>query len=293
MKWHLSVLFNGAKLAIIQLITKEFQKYFFQKTYIFFRLHIGTFQEESTAYINTRHRLAFIAFFRNFAPISITMDKTQKVLIYDSLSQHFRQADAAEVPPGEIIMNLPPEQPGAAQKKSIEAMHRTDIEHFRTQRKMPVAVVLDNIRSLNNIGSIFRTCDGFACSGIILCGITATPPSPEIRKTALGAELSMNWHYRTSTREAIEELRREGYTIVCLEQVHGSVALQDFLPDPTAKYALIVGNEVDGVDPGIVADADLYLEIPQSGTKHSLNVAVATAVTLWEFYRHSDIVGKV
>ena len=221
------------------------------------------------------------------------MDNTKKVLIYDSRSAQFKEVDAATVRPEETVMNLPAEEPGQALKKTTEALHRTDIEHFRTQQKMPVVVVLDNIRSLNNIGSIFRTCDGFACSRIVLCGITATPPSPEIHKTALGAELSMGWEYVPSTREAVEKLRDEGYTIVCLGQVHGSVALQKFRPAPDAKYALIVGNEVDGVDPAIVAGADLYLEIPQSGTKHSLNVAVATAVTLWEFYRNSDIIGEV
>lgn len=221
------------------------------------------------------------------------MEKPKKVLTYNAAEERFEETDAAGAAASRIIMELPAEEPGTKLKKTTEAMHRTDIEHFRRQQKMPVVVVLDNIRSLNNIGSIFRTCDGFAVSRIILCGITATPPSPEIHKTALGAEMSMDWQYCASTAEAVGRLREEGYRIVCLEQVHGSIALQNFRPEPGIRYALIAGNEVDGVDPAIVAAADIYLEIPQSGTKHSLNVAVATAVTLWEFYRYSEIIGEV
>lgn len=220
------------------------------------------------------------------------MDK-KKVLIYDKATCRFREVDADSAAGADVIADIPATEAGAALKKTTAEMHRADIDRFRRQTKMPVAVVLDNIRSLNNIGSIFRTCDGFACNKIVLCGITATPPSPEIHKTALGAEMSMDWEYRPSTAEAVDVLRREGYTIVCLEQVHGSIALQKFTPEREAKYALVVGNEVDGVDPAIVEAADVYLEIPQSGTKHSLNVAVATAVTLWEFYRNSEIIGEV
>lgn len=173
---------------------------------------------------------------------------------------------------------------GAGLKKSMADLGRVDVAGFKSGAKMPVVVVLDNVRSLNNIGSIFRTADGFACSGIALCGITATPPSPEIHKTALGAEDSVDWRYFRTTAEAVEALRAEGYTIACLEQVHGSVALDKFTPDPAKKYALVAGNEVDGVDAGVVAAADFCIEIPQSGTKHSLNVSVSTAVALWNFY---------
>ncbi len=163
-------------------------------------------------------------------------------------------------------------------------MGRDTVEQFRSRRKMPVTVVLDNVRSLNNIGSIFRTCDGFAAEGVVLCGISATPPSTEIHKTALGAEDSVEWRYYATTAAAVEALRAAGYRIVCLELVEGSTPLQSFEPQPGEHYALIVGHEVDGVGQSIVDSADLCLEIPQSGTKHSLNVAVSTAVALWHFY---------
>ncbi len=172
------------------------------------------------------------------------------------------------------------------QKKTIFDMGRDTVEQFKARRKMPVTVVLDNVRSLNNIGSIFRTADGFACAEVALCGISATPPSPEIHKTALGAEDSVEWRYFGDTAEAIAALRAEGYAIVCLEQVKGSINLKDFIPEKDKKYALVVGNEVDGVDQSIVDTCDICLEIPQSGTKHSLNVSVSTAICLWEFYRH-------
>ncbi len=172
------------------------------------------------------------------------------------------------------------------QKKTIFDMGRDTVEQFKARRKMPVTVVLDNVRSLNNIGSIFRTADGFACAEVALCGISATPPSPEIHKTALGAEDSVEWRYFGDTAEAIATLRAEGYAIVCLEQVKGSINLKDFIPEKGKKYALVVGNEVDGVDQSIVDTCDICLEIPQSGTKHSLNVSVSTAICLWEFYRH-------
>ena len=172
------------------------------------------------------------------------------------------------------------------QKKTIWEMGRDTLEEFRAKAKMPVVVVADNVRSLNNIGSIFRTSDGFAAAGVALCGISATPPSPEIHKTALGAEESVAWRYFATTAEAVATLRAEGYTIACLELVNGSVSLADFVPAPGAKYALVVGNEVDGIDQAIVDGADLCIEIPQSGTKHSLNVAVSTSVALWEFYKH-------
>lgn len=165
-------------------------------------------------------------------------------------------------------------------------MGRDSVEEFRAKAKMPVVVVADNVRSLNNIGSIFRTADGFAAAGIALCGISATPPSPEIHKTALGAEDSVAWRYFPSTAEAVAALRADGYTIACLELVNGSVSLADFTPARGAKYALVVGNEVDGIDQAIVDSADLCIEIPQSGTKHSLNVSVSTSIALWEFYKH-------
>ena len=173
------------------------------------------------------------------------------------------------------------------EKKTILEMGRDTIEQFRARPKMPVAVVLDNVRSLNNIGSIFRTADGFAAAEVVLCGISATPPSAEIHKTALGAEESVAWRYFSTTADALAALRAEGYTIVCLELVKGSVPLQRFMPVPGERYAIVAGHEVEGVDQAIVDIADACIEIPQSGTKHSLNVAVSTAIALWHFYEHT------
>lgn len=176
------------------------------------------------------------------------------------------------------------------EKKTIRDMGRDTIEQFKARKKIPVTVVLDNVRSLNNIGAIFRTCDAFAVEGMALCGVSGTPPSPEIHKTALGAENSVDWRYFATTVEAVDKLRAEGHVIICLEQVKGSVSLNDFRADSSMKYALVAGNEVDGVGQKIVDMADSCIEIPQSGTKHSLNVSVSTAVALWEFYKQlSDI----
>ncbi len=169
-------------------------------------------------------------------------------------------------------------------KKTIADMGRDSIEQFQAKKKLPITVVLDNIRSLNNIGSIFRTSDAFMVEKVVLCGISATPPSPEIHKTALGAEESVAWQYYATTAKAVAALRKDGWSICCLEQVHGSISLSEYAPKPGEKIALIAGNEVAGVDPEIVADCDFYLEIPQAGTKHSLNVAVSTAIALWKLF---------
>ena len=171
------------------------------------------------------------------------------------------------------------------EKKTIRDMGRDTIEQFKARKKIPVTVVLDNVRSLNNIGAIFRTCDAFAVEGVALCGVSGTPPSPEIHKTALGAENSVDWRYFATTAEAVDTLRAEGHAIICLEQVKGSVSLNDFRAEKGLRYALVAGNEVDGVGQEIVDMADSCIEIPQSGTKHSLNVSVSTAVALWEFYK--------
>ena len=176
------------------------------------------------------------------------------------------------------------------EKKTIRDMGRDTIEQFKARKKIPVTVVLDNVRSLNNIGAIFRTCDAFAVEGVALCGVSGTPPSPEIHKTALGAENSVDWRYFATTAESVDTLRAEGHAIICLEQVKGSVSLNDFRAEKGLRYALVAGNEVDGVGQEIVDMADSCIEIPQSGTKHSLNVSVSTAVALWEFYKQlSDI----
>lgn len=179
------------------------------------------------------------------------------------------------------------------EKKTIWDMGRVSAEEFRKQAKMPLMLVVDNVRSQGNIGSLFRTADCFAAEGIVLCGISATPPSTEIHKTALGAEDSVAWQHFDTTAAALAHLRSQGYKIICLEQVSGSTALQDFVAEPGCRYALVVGNEVDGVAQDIVDSADIVLEIPQSGTKHSLNVTISASLAMWEFYKASDVVGTV
>lgn len=170
------------------------------------------------------------------------------------------------------------------EKKTIWDLGRDSVEVFRSKKKLPLTVVLDNVRSLNNIGSIFRTSDAFMVGRIILCGITATPPSVEIHKTALGAEDSVSWEYYPDTLEAINTLKAEGTTVCVLEQVKESVMLQDFRPDQSGSYAIVVGHEVHGVDQAVVDVADVCIEIPQCGTKHSLNVAVSAGLAIWHFF---------
>ena len=150
--------------------------------------------------------------------------------------------------------------------------------------KMPVVVVLDNVRSAQNVGAFFRTGDAFAVEKIALCGITATPPSREIHKSSLGAEFSVAWEHFATTAECVQQLKNEGYTIVAIEQIQESVMLDKFEPQQGAKYALIFGNEVDGVAQSVVDMCDEAIEIPQRGTKHSLNVSVSGGVVLWKFF---------
>lgn len=169
-------------------------------------------------------------------------------------------------------------------KKTIFDLGRDTVEQYRARRKLHLTMVLDNIRSLNNIGAIFRTCDAFLVDRIMLCGITATPPSDEIHKTALGAELSVEWEYFPTTMEAIGKLRSEDYKVCVLEQVKGSVELQEFRPESDGRYAIVAGHEVHGVDAKVVDAADVCLEIPQFGTKHSLNVSVSAGIALWHFF---------
>ena len=171
------------------------------------------------------------------------------------------------------------------EKKTIWDLERAGIDAYRQTPKLPIAVVLDNIRSLNNIGAIFRTCDAFRVDHICLCGITATPPSPEIHKTALGAEESVAWKYYADTLTAIEELKKGGYKIAVLEQVKGSISLTDMVFGHDEKVAIVAGNEVEGVAQDVVNAADICVEIPQEGTKHSLNVSVSTGLILWETFK--------
>lgn len=169
-------------------------------------------------------------------------------------------------------------------KITNEELHRPSIDEFAAMEKMPVTVVLDNVRSLQNVGSFFRTADAFAVEGIALCGITATPPNRDIHKTALGAEMSVAWRYHAHTAECIGQLREQGYVIVAVEQVEGATSLERMEIEPGRKYALVFGNEVDGVDQAVVDMCHAAVEIPQAGTKHSLNVSVSGGVVLWHVF---------
>ena len=169
-------------------------------------------------------------------------------------------------------------------KTSNEELCRPTAEEYQQMKKMPVTVVLDNVRSMNNVGSFFRTGDAFGIESIWLCGITGCPPAREIHKTALGAESTVRWEYAASTCEVIDRLRSEGYEIWAVEQAEKSVQLDCFDIEPGRKYALIFGNEVDGVSQEAVDMCDNVIEIPQVGTKHSLNVSVAGGVVMWEVF---------
>ncbi len=170
-------------------------------------------------------------------------------------------------------------------KLKNEELIRKTISEYKNAGKTPFTIVLDNIRSLNNIGSVFRTCDAFMIEQIFLCGITACPPHNDIRKTALGATESVNWKYFNTTEEAIETLRSQNYIISSIEQAENSIMLQDFNIDENRKYALIFGNEVKGVQQNIVDISDNCIEIPQEGTKHSLNISVSAGVVIWDLYK--------
>lgn len=168
-------------------------------------------------------------------------------------------------------------------KLKITEMGRMSVEEFHAAEKMPLVVVLDDVRSMYNVGSVFRTADAFRVSAIYLCGITAQPPHPEIHKTALGAEDTVDWQYFPSTMEAIQSLRADGFTILSIEQCEGSTMLQTIQLDSTKKYAIVMGNEVKGVKQEVVNASDNCLEIPQFGTKHSLNVSTTAGMVIWEF----------
>ena len=186
------------------------------------------------------------------------------------------------------------------QKTTIHEMNRLTVEEFHKAEKLPLVVVLDDVRSLHNVGSVFRTADAFRLQGICLCGITAVPDdvktadgtvikeaslkaSQEIHKTALGAEESVSWQYFKSAEEAVEKLKNDGFIVMAIEQCHGSTMLQDFIPMPGKGYAIVLGNEVKGVHQNVVDQCDGCLEIPQFGTKHSLNVSVTAGIAIWHF----------
>ena len=168
-------------------------------------------------------------------------------------------------------------------KLKITELNRLSVDEFKQADKLPLVVVLDEVRSLHNIGSVFRTSDAFLVNRIYLCGITATPPHPEMHKTALGAEDTVDWTYKKHTLKAVEELHNEGYTVLAIEQVEGSTMLDNLSLDSDKKYAIVMGNEVKGVQQEVVNACDGCIEIPQYGTKHSLNVSVTTGIVLWEF----------
>ena len=166
-----------------------------------------------------------------------------------------------------------------------EELGRPTLEECANIDKLPVTVILDNVRSAQNVGSFFRTADAFSIEHIALCGISATPPNREIHKTALGAEMSVAWSYYPTTLECVERLRAEGYRILAIEQIENSTMLNTFRAEEGVKYALVFGNEVDGVDQAIADVVDGAIEIPQVGIKHSLNVSVSAGILMWEMFR--------
>jgi 23S rRNA (guanosine2251-2'-O)-methyltransferase len=170
------------------------------------------------------------------------------------------------------------------QKLKLDDLNRVSVEAFKAQDKLPVVVIMDNIRSMHNVGSLFRTSDGFSIEKLLLCGITAQPPHREIEKTALGATQSVDWMHYENTLDAVAELREAGYVILAIEQAKNSTLLNTFRPDLTKKYALVFGNEVNGVSEEVMAVIDECIEIPQFGTKHSFNIVISAGIVLWDFF---------
>lgn len=174
-------------------------------------------------------------------------------------------------------------------KLKLEELGRISVEEFKETDKIPVIVILDNVRSMHNIGSVFRTADAFLIEKVYLCGITAKPPHKEIRKTALGATESVEWEYAEDIHSIVDLLKEEFYNILSVEQTEGSLNLSEFKIKSQKKYVLIFGNEVDGVQQSIIDKSDSCLEIPQSGTKHSLNISVCAGIVMWEFFMANTI----
>jgi 23S rRNA (guanosine2251-2'-O)-methyltransferase len=170
-------------------------------------------------------------------------------------------------------------------KLKLEELGRISVQEFKRSEKLPLCLVLDNVRSLHNVGSAFRTCDAFLIEKIYLTGITGTPPHREIEKTALGATLSVLWEYHENTAELLGKIKNEGYTVIIVEQTSESVPLQEFIPAPGKKYCLVFGNEVNGITEGAMEFGDVSVEIPQFGTKHSLNIAVCLGIVTWELFK--------
>ena len=170
-------------------------------------------------------------------------------------------------------------------KLKITELNRISAEEFKKADKLPLVVVLDNIRSLHNIGSVFRTSDAFRVECIYLCGITATPPHPEMHKTALGAEFTVDWKYVNNAVEAVDNLRQEGYVVFSIEQAENSIMLEDIQLEQGKRYAVVLGNEVKGVQQEVIDHSDGCIEIPQYGTKHSLNMSVTAGIVIWDLFK--------
>jgi 23S rRNA (guanosine2251-2'-O)-methyltransferase len=166
----------------------------------------------------------------------------------------------------------------------MEELNRLELEEFKNAEKNPVIILLDNVRSLHNVGSAFRTADAFRVEKILLCGITGTPPNREIHKTALGATESVSWEHHQSSSLAAKTLKEDGWKLIVLEQTSGSTHLQKFIPEKNGKYCFIFGNEVAGVEDDVIKLADTIVEIPQFGTKHSLNISVSIGIVLWDYF---------
>lgn len=169
-------------------------------------------------------------------------------------------------------------------KLKITELNRISIEAFKQVDKLPLVVVLDDVRSMHNIGSVFRTSDAFCIACVYLCGITATPPHPEMHKTALGAEFTVDWKYVNNAVDAVDNLKQEGYIVYSVEQAQGSTMLHQLVLDPSKKYAIVLGNEVKGVQQEVIDHSNGCIEIPQYGTKHSLNVSVTAGIVIWDLF---------
>ncbi|MDR0830325.1 MAG: RNA methyltransferase [Prevotellaceae bacterium] len=172
------------------------------------------------------------------------------------------------------------------QKLNTEEITRISLDEFKNTAKIPLVVVLDNVRSLHNVGAVFRTADAYLVEKICLCGITAVPPNAEIHKSALGAEFSVDWQYFSDTLDAVKYLKDSGFTLLAIEQAQNSTLLNEFQPEKDKKYAVILGNEVFGVQQSVINECAACLELPQFGTKHSLNVSVTAGIVIWEFFAH-------
>lgn len=170
-------------------------------------------------------------------------------------------------------------------KLKITELNRISAEEFKKANKLPLVVILDNVRSLHNIGSVFRTSDAFRVECIYLCGITATPPHPEMHKTALGAEFTVDWKYVNNAVEAVDNLRQEGYIVFSIEQAENSIMLENIQLEQGKRYAVVLGNEVKGVQQEVIDHSDGCIEIPQYGTKHSLNVSVTAGIVIWDLFK--------